>query len=339
ISAGVVIPVILAVLNGSAGYPRNFGFLVGPGAVLAGAGLTWTGRMLAQRTSMRAAGILPVLVLVPLLPLGSVRAVERAERILLPDWGGMVRALEREPQRFGPRWICPDLANHWQIGWYRGPLDGDAFLDVPVGGTIEVVLGAQYDHHRRPTIFRHDPDTRTIPQDPLPAYLSNIPPADVRFGIEVRRWIGTRVTFAQAAMMRADAPVLMIFRERRSISNEALSRFLSTVRARERGLIDFKAVRGRDGLIWSMMIPAGSVREVEAAAREVFDLGPSRNAEAEGIDPEGGRTEAKLRGPVGSDDSTAGAIRWFRLEPLPRRADSRETTARGVAFPERSLVG
>ena len=292
IAAGVVIPTIFAMANGSAGFARTFGYLIGPTAILFGVAFDSLWRELAYRFSSRAVAVAMLSLLLGASGWAYAGAENGARGILLPDWGKVATWIDREPETVGPQWLCHDLANHWQIEWYRTRKDYGVFMDVETGGTIEVLMGAQYDEQGRATVFRHDPVKLTMPQDPLPAFLTAVEPERVQSGIELRRWIGRRWGGGDTLYLEPVAPMFLLFRDHQAISTDALGKFLIETQARLRGLVSFKVVRGRKGLIRSLIAPFEMVSDINTAMRDVL-----------GIDP--------------------ADMRWFELQPWtnPRRSE------------------
>ncbi len=181
--AGAVAPIALALLNGSPGYVRNLAYLLGPAAILAGLAVDRGAALITRR-------IRPVVVystgalLLAAATVGASTGVERrADAMLLPDWGGAALAMNAEPRSVGPRWFCLCLANHWQINWYRDRDDDEALLSVPLGGRIEVVMGARHETDDLALVYRPDPDHGGLRENPLPAFLSSIRPHDIRGGV------------------------------------------------------------------------------------------------------------------------------------------------------------
>lgn len=293
IAAGVVTPAIFSVANGSAGFLRTFGYLIGPTAILFGVGADRLWRTLMHRFAPRTVTVAALALLLGVSGWAYAGAETRARTILLPDWGKVAMWLDREPETVGPKWFCHDLANHWQIEWYRPRMDYDAFMDVEPGDTIEVLMGAQYDERGRATVFRHDPVKVAIPQDPLPAFLAAVGPDRVQSGIELRRWVGRRWGRGHTAYLGPDAPMFLLFHDNQSIPNDALHKFLIETQARRRGLVSFKVVRGRDGLIRSLIAPFEMVSDINTAMHDILGVGPAD-------------------------------MRWFELQPWsnPRRTEA-----------------
>ena len=92
--------------------------------------------------------------------------------------------------------------------------------------------------------------------------------------------------------MEPGAPMFLLFRDHQPISTDALGKFLIETQARLRGLVSFKVVRGRKGLIRSLIAPFEMVSDINTAMRDVL-----------GIDP--------------------ADMRWFELQPWtnPRRSE------------------
>lgn len=271
VAAGIAVPATFAAINGSAGYTRNFGYLVGPVAILCGVGADVVWRYSSDRYRQVPVMITGLAIFLGVAGWACLGAAGRANAILLPDWGEVVMELDREPTTVGPRWFCRDLANHWQIGWYEARRNHQAFLQVPPGDTIEVVMGAQYDERGRATIFRHNATANTLPQVPLPAYLATTPPARIQDGVELRRWIA-RKWQDRPTHLRPEAPVFVLFREEMPITKETLRKFLIDVNAQDGGLVTFKPVRGRNGLIHSMIAPFTLISDLESSMGDMLHV-------------------------------------------------------------------
>jgi hypothetical protein len=180
----------------------------------------------------------------------------------LPDWGQVVQSLDEEPLTVGRRWICPCLANHWQINWYRTDRDDDAFLHLPIGSRIEVVMGAQLGTDGLPKAFRHDPDRRDIREQPLPDYLASVAPRELRSGVEIRRWVGIRTSAEALNLLSPDEPVFILAFVRGPIPNDAWNRFLTLGQADARGVVAFKECQVPGGVIQSLLAPADALNTI-----------------------------------------------------------------------------
>ena len=191
---------------------------------------------------------------------------------MLPDWGALTRLLDSEPETVGPRWLAPCLANHWQINWYKKPLHADMFLNVPPGGQIEVVIGASLDRLGRRRIFRQNPTGVGIYEDDLPDYLSAVPPVEQRAGVEVRRWVGTRVESQPTPIGDPNAPVFVLANFSRPVLADDWDCFLRKARATETGVVTFKTAHHESGEIRSMVLPSAALHRVVDAMHSILDL-------------------------------------------------------------------
>lgn len=271
-AAGVVVPAALAVVNGSPGFVRTLAYLLVPAAILAGAGLEILVRKVvaagASRRFRIAMGIAGAGLAVGITVPAASGLERRARDILLPDWGEVTLALSRETATHGPRWFCPCLANHWQINWYRSNLNDESILQVEPGETIEVILGAQFDDHGEPVVFRHDPVRDWFVQERIPAYLRLHPPTATRWGVQLRRWIGTRRPLETISRVASDSPVFLAVA---APPRTPRARWLAFLRSgRRSGMVTFKETPIDGGTIRSLIVPASAAATlVESLAREL----------------------------------------------------------------------
>lgn len=306
---------LLAVGQGRGGYPRNFGVLLGPAAVLVGcgAGEAWRAarawaaagdaNMMTPRGRRRSASL--AIVGLAIVAAAAVPAAaglrQRAEDLLLPDWGAMVQELDREGGSFGPRWVCPCLANHWTIHWYRPAgdrlrhildrSDGGAGLEGRAGGEagrdIEVILGAEFDEFGRPTLYREDVERGAIVPDRVPPYLAASPVWRTRHGIELRRWRGVPADPATRppipatprdglAPGAADAPALIYLELQPAPPPEKLKRFLLSIDAWSAGVVTFKSVVVEGRAVASLIAPRRLIPTLLDASGRDLDLPPER---------------------------------------------------------------
>lgn len=272
-AVGMVLPVGFASLTGSAGYKRNFIYLLAPIAILFGLGcerlFTWACTRW-RREWVLAASFLGV---GSFAVSSSAALPDTCEQLLRPDWGAVTMDSIATPPRFGPRWFCPCLANHWQINWYQPRVDAAVFMNTPIGGTIDVVMGAQIGDDGRPKVYRHDPVRGAIRESALPEYLAGLAPAGLRHGVERREWIGVRTAYfqdadsADTAVARDDSvqPVLIFAIQRQPITAEAWNRFLTEGGAHDAGLIAFKETTSSVGVLQSYMAPANRLPDLTRA--------------------------------------------------------------------------
>jgi hypothetical protein len=271
IVAAAITPILFAAVNGSAGYVRNLTYLIGPIAMLAGVGADALLRRAEGRTPRWIVGGLSasVLAIGALYIAGASRSL--ASGILLPDWGQVVQSLEKDPLTVGPRWMCPCLANHWQINWYRTRVDENASSGVPPDSRIEIVLGAQLGDDGRPKVFRHDPVRGDIRESSLPPYLVAVARHDLIGGVELRRCVATETSLESLADVAAENPVFIEVIARTAIANDAWMRFLTVGQADVSGVVTFKEQPTPIGIAYSMIAPVGALDKIVPSLRD--DLG------------------------------------------------------------------
>lgn len=272
---GLAVPILFMLVNGSAGYARNLGYLTGVLAILVGLGaqLVWR----KARRSLRRVPVTMMFAMVLALSTAWAHAKlpERVDRLVLPDWGAAVKAVDAQPVTVGPRWFCHCLANRWQINWYRPDVDYAAFLAVPAGGRIEVVMGAWHDASGQPTVFRVAPHRPGIFEDSMPGYLADSPVDGVIRGVALRRWVGTRLCDDESRNVNPDDTVFILSDVSGVQSPNQWRRFLATSQAYERGVVTFKEVAGGQATIHSMMVPGDSLNAVRAAMVQELQLDPA----------------------------------------------------------------
>jgi len=291
IAAGVAMPLALALANGSPGYMRNLCHLLPLVALLGGVGAGMLVAAAGRRFGPSAVTVAAAAVLM-VASTASYGAVQRhATKILYPDWGALVLELERTPERVGQRWLCPCLANHWQIDWYARRKRPEALLQVPTGGTIEVVMGVQLERAGA-VVFRNDPYRGGIRPEPLPPYLAHVPYDEVRDGIELRRWIATKVDAGESSRFPSreaavPAPVFLAISMNRKPSASQWREFLTEGAAYEAGVVAFNLDIVDDGFIQTMIVPStrtlqvidalGRYAGIDRDAIRVFRLDPFRS--------------------------------------------------------------
>lgn len=256
--AGVAAPIAFALLSGSPGYVRNLAYLLGPAAILAGLAVDRGLALITRRVRPLVVYGTGALLLATATVGASAGVERRADAMLLPDWGGAVLAMNAEPRSVGPRWFCLCLANHWQINWYRDRGDDDALLSVPVGGRIEVVMGARHETDGPAIVYRSDPNHGGVREQPLPAFLSAVRPHEIRGGVELRRWVGTRRAMDVLESVADEEPVFISARGPASPSPAQWMRFLNEGEAHERGVITFKPTIISGVRVRTMIMPAGA---------------------------------------------------------------------------------
>lgn len=270
IAVGVLAPCALAIANGSPGYTRNLSYLVPIVALLAGAGAVRIVRPLERRWSPRALGATTAVITLAATAYAYGDVNGRATLILEPDWGSIVQHYETMPGPIGQRWICPCLANHWQIDWYAGKKRAMSLLEVPQGGTIEVVLGAQLER-QGPVVFRDNPLHAGIHPEPMPPYLLAVPAAEIRAGISVRRWRARRVSPAEIEPDVLPEPAFVAVRHRRKPTTDQWHAFLTDGGAYDNGVVEFNLDAVPGGFVQTFMMPATTVEQTIGAL--VAELG------------------------------------------------------------------
>jgi len=276
IAAGVVVPILFALSHGSPGYVRTFGYMLVPVAILFGAGADLALRVAARRFRPATVGLLAALAMTCASVWAYGGLEQRARAVILPDWGEVVLSLDEEPETAGPRWICQCLANHWQINWYREPMDYDAFLQIPLGESIEVVMGAQLDHDGKAKVFRRARGGSGIVEEQIPEYLATVTPQDLRCGVELRRWRGTRQSAEAFASVPPDAPVFVLADLTDRPSDDQWKRFLDDIDAGKRGVVTFKPAGRSDRPVDSMIVPADLVDGVSAGMQRHLHAEPTK---------------------------------------------------------------
>lgn len=309
---GVVMPGFVGWMNGSPGYARNLTYLVVPIAVLGGLGADAIAR-LASRVLPRRAVILTMTLFVLGGGSWSYAELERRTReILNPDWGRLVQDLNVEPESLGPRWVCPCLANHWQVDWYAKPVAIESLWEMEPGERIEVAMGASLGDDGRPRVYDYDPARRFIAEKPLPEFLATTPPSDVRYGIQLRWWSGIRVetnaaigsptpnlrtpefigppapgesgeltaaddatetASENATAMRTHGVSFLLVRYSRTPPTQAWDRLLADEALLRTELLTFAERVTNDGVIQSYLVSRDALSQVADAMRRHFDVG------------------------------------------------------------------
>ncbi|MCH8146848.1 MAG: hypothetical protein IH987_02505 [Planctomycetes bacterium] len=274
IAAAVIAPLAWTIARGSPGFSRNLGYLIGPMAIVFAIGGCKFIHWVTARTHIALVTATVAAAFVGVSATAYARLDQQTRAMMLPDWGALTRSLDREPETIGPRWLAPCLANHWQINWYRQPVGVDTFLGIPRGGRIEVVMGASLDRFGRPRIFRQNPTGVGIFEEDLPDYLRAVSPIENHSGIEVRRWVGTRVESQPILSIDPNAPVFVLANFARPVLAADWDRFLQQARATETGVVTFKTVHHESGEIRSMVLPSEALRPVVDTMFRVLDLPP-----------------------------------------------------------------
>ncbi len=271
-AVGAAAPLIFAFVNGSPGYVRNLIYLLAPTAILFGLGVDAALRMAARRLRSLVVTGVAAAAAVGASTWAYAGLEYRTRNILLPDWGAVTMALDREPRPVGPRWLCGCLANHWTINWYGKPREVEAFFRMPAGGSLEVVMGAQFNEHGAPSVYRVDPIRGGIRAEPLPPYLAAVAPYEVRGGVELRRWQGTKRKAEPFASWAPTAPVFIIVRLDRGLSSGHWDRFVKDEAVHASGVVTFKALFVRGGALQSMIAPAEALESILESIQARFAL-------------------------------------------------------------------
>lgn len=270
--AGVGTPLLFALANGSPGYVRNFGFLTGILAILFGLGVNLICRRIRRPICHLPVTIVFVLTFCLSTAWAYAELPARVNRLILPDWGAAVKAVDDQATTVGPRWFCHCLANRWQVNWYRGGVDYGSFLAIPPGESIEVVMGAWRDRSGRPTVYTVAPHRPGIFRDTMPAYLAKSAVVDVIGGVALRRWEGVRIVGAEVESVDPQQPVFLLVASTGVVANELWREFLSKSQAYERGVVTFMHVFGQDARIDSMLVPGKSLPVIRSAMNQVLKL-------------------------------------------------------------------
>ncbi len=292
IAAGIVMPAFFGWLNGSPGYARNLTYLLVPVAILAGLGAESAARLLSRIVPRRALVMTITLILAGGATWAYADLERRARSILLPDWGEVVQRLDREPATVGPRWLCPCLANHWQIEWYEDAAPVETFWNVPVGGKIEVAMGAALGEDLQPRVYGYDPALKFIAEQPLPRFLASIPPDEVRSGIQLRLWSASRIDTPMAwtepnapgawnvseGADQSDPPAngasFLLVRYPSVPPTSAWDRFLSERVVQAHGLVAFKERPLAGEVVQSYVVASEALSDILQAMRTHFDIEP-----------------------------------------------------------------
>ncbi len=262
----LLVPPLFALANGSMGYERNLGHLLPAVAILFGLGGEALLRTLRRRWSPPRVAAVGACVLGVLSVWSYVGLESRARAHLPPDYGAAVIALEKEPETVGPRWVCTCLANHWQMDWYSAAKDPDAFLEVPFGSTIEVILAGRHDEGNNPWIYRPGPLGYLV-EKPVPDYVAAGRPHSIRLGLELRRWLGTRIAENRLSSLNGETPLLVLLPLSAPPEGAPWGRFLADCEAQTRDILTFRDVRGTKGSIASLIAPASAWPTLRASAQ------------------------------------------------------------------------
>lgn len=272
-AVGVLAPFALAIANGSPGDNRNLSYLVPIVAMLAGVGAVLLVKSLDRHLSHFVQAMATATVVL-FAAMGTYCGVNRqVAMILWPDWGSIVQRYESMPEPIGQRWICPCLANHWQIDWYAQKKRPASLLDVPKGGTIEVVMGAQLER-QAPVVFRDNPVHAGIHPELLPPYLLAVPTAEFRAGIFVRRWRAQRVSPAEIEPDVLPAPAFVAVRHRHKPTISQWHAFLTDGGAYDHGVIEFNLDAVPGGFVQTFMMPESNVQQTIGAMTRYLGVHP-----------------------------------------------------------------
>jgi len=223
LALSAAVAMLFVLLNGSAGYPRNFGLWLVPLAVLVGLGFH-RGLVNIQRivpTNIVALGVPILLAIISILAFPRTSA--QAHAAIYPDWGGMVQRLNDTPETVGPRWVARCLTNHWQIDWYQPISKLDRILAIPEGKTIEVLAGFQYDLQHQEISYQQDNKQKAIVPRPIPPFLASIAATDIR-GVAVRRWVGVKEEISNLQDSDPEKKVFMTIKANSQLMHRAMLR-------------------------------------------------------------------------------------------------------------------
>ncbi|MCC7290478.1 MAG: hypothetical protein IT449_00290 [Phycisphaerales bacterium] len=285
--------VLIALRQGSAGYPRNLGVILSPMMIVAGCGAGALARGIrrasqrmgnarATASNQRRTVLLGALGTAGLALWAAPAAAnlkDRAHALILPDWGRMTLDVDAATERLGPRWICPCLANHATIHWYRERNNIERILSLDAGATIEVVLGAQRDEFGRPVVFRDDARRDAILAYGVPDFIACSPVWRMTHGIELRRWRGVRMNLAGAAddpQPESAAPMLVYLELPPPSASPSFKDFLHSIDAFDRGVVTFKPVACGNRWTASLIAPQSLLRAILDSSRRDLHIDRAR---------------------------------------------------------------
>ncbi len=266
-SGSILLPIAFAVANGQIGYVRNFAYLQFPVLLFLTAGAEFVLRPLAAKLKPAFASTVVTLIFLAWVSTSYGESAGRARSMLMPDWGSAIKSIEKEPSTTMPRWYCPDLAYHWVMNWYRPKQDLRAYLDLPFGGHMEVILGVAVPYGESATVYHVNQDASAYVGDPPPDYLAKLAPERTVAGIRVHRWTGTRVQADQLTGFDRDQPMLLLF----AIASYADASYwrdhLGAGGFHEHGVITFKEQQQGSLRIESLVAPTERLRQMIGAAQ------------------------------------------------------------------------
>lgn len=193
IGFSLLVPLAFAFALGTAGYARNFAYLVCPVAMLAGLGIErFLIALLERRHRVLVHATAAVLLLAGMLAAweGTVHDVRS---MILPNWGGVVQALSERPETVGPRWISACLTHHWPINWYQGTEAARKVALADEQQPIELVVGTTLDAHGVEIVYKEDVVQRAIVESPAPEFITSNNAVERMHGVNVRRWLAQPV--------------------------------------------------------------------------------------------------------------------------------------------------
>lgn len=224
----LLIPCAFALSRGSAGYVRNFAYLAGPIAMLAGLGMErLLIALLERRHRVLVHATAAVLLLAGMLAAWD-GAVRDAQAMILPNWGRVVQRLNQRPENVGPRWISPCLTHHWPINWYQGPQSARRIVEAGEEQSIELVVGTTFNQQGAEIVYREDVDTGATVESAAPPFLTRNLAVEKMHGVTVRRWLAKPVVM-ESNMPSSDGHAFWIRWRDDGANTQSWSAFLKSV--------------------------------------------------------------------------------------------------------------
>lgn len=189
ICCSALVPIAFTLTMGSAGYARNFAYLLGPLAMLAGLGIErLLIALMERRHRVLVHATTAVLVLAGMVA-GWEGTTHDARSLVMPNWGGVVEAMSHRPLSAGPRWICPCLTHHWPINWYQGSDAARQVVAAPDNQPIELLIGTTYRADGSEVIYREDAKRRAIVESAAPTFITKNARSERMHGVNLRSWM------------------------------------------------------------------------------------------------------------------------------------------------------